>query len=165
MERIESKIKFVNLHGHSCFSVFDGLGYPNEHIDFAYQNGCDALALTDHGNMNGLSYQLLHSKKLKAEGKNFKPIFGVEAYFIDSISKWKDEYEKYKEEKKVKGSEEESGTVVENEEETKSGSIEKNTISRRAHLVLLAMNQRGLNNLFSIVSESFKPVISIVILA
>ena len=157
MERIESKIKFVNLHGHSCFSVFDGLGYPNEHIDFAYQNGCDALALTDHGNMNGLSYQLLYSKKLKAEGKNFKPIFGVEAYFIDSISKWKDEYEKYKEEKKVKGSEEESGTVVENEEETKSGSIEKNTISRRAHLVLLAMNQKGLNNLFSIVSESFKP--------
>jgi len=138
--------------------VFDGLGYPNEHIDFAYNNGCDALALTDHGNMNGLSYQVIHSKKLKSEGKNFKPIFGVEAYFIDSISKWKEEYETYKADKKSKSStEEESGTVVENEEETKSGSVEKNTISRRAHLVLLAMNQKGLNNLFSIVSESFKP--------
>ena len=154
MERIESKIKFVNLHGHSCFSVFDGLGYPNEHIDFAYNNGCDALALTDHGNMNGLSYQVLHAKKMKSEGKNFKPIFGVEAYFIDSISKWKEEYEAHKLEKKMKVSEEESGTVVENEEETKAG--EKNTLNRRAHLVLLAMNQKGLNNLFSIVSESFK---------
>jgi len=155
MERIESKIKFVNLHGHSCFSVFDGLGYPNEHIDFAYNNGCDALALTDHGNMNGLSYQILHSKKLKSEGKNFKPIFGVEAYFIDSISKWKEEYEAHKLDKKVKESDEESGTVVENEEETKT--TEKNILNRRAHLVLLAMNQKGLNNLFSIVSESFKP--------
>ena len=62
-------IKFVNLHGHSCFSVFDGLGYPNEHIDFAISNGADALALTDHGNMNGLSYQVLHTKKLREIGR------------------------------------------------------------------------------------------------
>ena len=156
MEKTFSKIKFVGLHGHTTFSVFDGLGYPKEHFDFAYMNGMDAMAITDHGNMNSLSYSIMAAKQMMSEGKNFKPIFGVEAYFIDSISKWKDEYEKYKEDKKVKGSEEESGTVVENEEETKSGSIEKNTISRRAHLVLLAMNQKGLNNLFSIVSESFK---------
>ena len=43
------------------------------------------LALTDHGNMNGMAYQVLHAKKMKAEGKNFKPIFGVEAYFIPSL--------------------------------------------------------------------------------
>ena len=155
MERTESKIKFVGLHAHSTFSVFDGLGLPSEHMDFAYQNGLDALALTDHGNMNGLSYQVLHAKKMNAEGKKFKPIFGIEAYFIDSISNWKEEYEKHKEDKKAKTSDEESGTVVENEEETKT--TEKNIINRRAHLVLLAMNQKGLNNLFTIVSESFKP--------
>jgi DNA polymerase-3 subunit alpha len=154
-ERTESKIKFVGLHAHSTFSVFDGLGLPDQHINFAYQNGMDALALTDHGNMNGLSYQVLHVKKMNAEGKKFKPIFGVEAYFIDSITKWKDEYEAHKTEKKMKASEEESGTVVENEEETKAE--EKNILNRRAHLVILAMNQKGLNNLFSIVSESFKP--------
>ena len=110
-------IKFVNLHGHSCFSVFDGLGFPNEHIDFAISNGADALALTDHGNMNGLSYQVLHTKKLRAEGKNFKPIFGVEAYFVPSISEWKDAYDKYKEDKKSKKSDEdeEAGVVVEDE--------------------------------------------------
>ena len=50
-------------------------------MDFAYQNGMDALALTDHGNQNGLAYQVLHAKKMKKEGKEFKPIFGVEAYF------------------------------------------------------------------------------------
>ena len=55
---IESKIKFVGLHAHSVFSVFDGLGYPKDHMDFADENGCDALALTDHGNMNGLAHQV-----------------------------------------------------------------------------------------------------------
>ena len=34
-ERKVSNINFVNLHGHSVAgSVFDALGYPNEHIDF-----------------------------------------------------------------------------------------------------------------------------------
>ena len=37
---------------------FDALGYPPEHMDFAYENGMDALALTDHGNMNGLAWQV-----------------------------------------------------------------------------------------------------------
>ena len=58
--RTKSKIPFVGLHAHSVAgSVFDGFGYPQEHMDFAYQNGMSALALTDHGNMNGLSYQVL----------------------------------------------------------------------------------------------------------
>ena len=51
----ENKIPFVGLHAHSVAgSIFDALGYPQEHMDFAYENGMDALALTDHGNMNGL---------------------------------------------------------------------------------------------------------------
>ena len=49
----KSKIPFVGLHAHSGMgSPFDGLGYPAEHMDFAFENGNDALALTDHGNMN-----------------------------------------------------------------------------------------------------------------
>ena len=93
MERVKPNIPFVGLHAHSVAgSVFDGFGYPQEHMDFAYENGCDALALTDHGNMNGLSYQVLHAKKMKAEGRDFKPIFGVEAYFVPSIAELKEEY-------------------------------------------------------------------------
>ena len=149
-------IKFVNLHGHSCFSVFDGLGYPNEHIDFAISNGADALALTDHGNMNGLSYQVLHTKKLRAEGKNFKPIFGVEAYFNPSIAEWKDAYEKHKADKKNKKTDDEdAGIVVEDEEESKQA--EKDFLKFRAHLVLLAQNQKGLSNIFQLVSKSYSP--------
>ena len=61
MERVKSKIPFVGLHAHSVAgSIFDALGYPSEHMDFAYKNGMDALALTDHGNANGLAYQVIH---------------------------------------------------------------------------------------------------------
>ena len=78
-------IDFVNLHAHSGVgSPFDGFGYPQDHMDYAHSNGSKALALTDHGNMNGFAYQVLHAKKMKEEGKDFKPIFGVEAYFIEN---------------------------------------------------------------------------------
>ena len=101
MKREVPEIPFVGLHAHSVAgSVFDGFGYPQDHMDFAYQNGMSALALTDHGNMNGLSYQVLHAKKMKQQGKEFKPIFGVEAYFVPSIKDWKEEYEKVKLDKK-----------------------------------------------------------------
>ena len=94
-DRVKSNIPFVGLHAHSVAgSLFDALGYPNEHMDFAYSNGCDALALTDHGNANGLSHQVLHAKKMREEGRNFKPIFGTEDYFIPSIKEWREEYEK-----------------------------------------------------------------------
>jgi len=149
-----SKIPFVNLHGHSCFSVFDGLGYPQDHMDFAHENGCDALALTDHGNMNGLAHQVLHAKKMSAEGKEFKPIYGVEAYFIDSVSRWKEEYEEVRETKKNKKKDDMS-LSIEDEEATKKQ--EKNIINRRAHLVILAQNQKGLSNLFQLVSKSYHP--------
>ena len=97
MTRVKSSIPFVGLHAHSVAgSPFDALGYPQEHMDFAYQNGMYALALTDHGNANGLAYQVLHAKKMKAAGKNFKPIFGVEAYFIPSVPEWKEQLEELK---------------------------------------------------------------------
>ena len=69
-------------------------------MDFAYQNGSDALALTDHGNCNGLAYQVLHAKSMEKEGKNFKPIYGCEAYFTPSIKEWKAAYEESKANKK-----------------------------------------------------------------
>lgn len=148
-------IPFVGLHAHSVAgSIFDAMGYPNQHIDFAVSNGMDALALTDHGNMNGLSYQVLHSKKLQKEGTNFKPIFGCEAYFIPSISEWREEYEKYKSEKKTKDDESISGATIEDEAAAKKEN--KSVINRRRHLVLLAMSQKGLNNVFKLISESYR---------
>jgi len=156
MDRTVSNIPFVGLHAHSVAgSVFDGFGYPQEHMDFAYQNGMNALALTDHGNMNGLSHQVLHARKMKAAGKEFKPIFGVEAYFVPSIAEWKEEYEKVKADKKAAKkqlSSDDDKMAIEDEGASKKKS--DNKIRARRHLVLVAQNQTGLNNIYKIVSES-----------
>ena len=153
-ERISSTIPFVGLHAHStCGSPFDAIGYPDEHLEFAYQNGCEALALTDHGNANGLSWQVLHAQKMAKEGRKIKPIYGVEAYFHPSIKEWKKLKEQREKEKKL-GKEDASGAVMENEEETKARG--KDPLKWRGHLVLLAKNQKGLNNIFSLISKSFQ---------
>ena len=151
----KSSIPFVGLHAHSTAgSPFDAIGYPQQHMDFAYENGMDALALTDHGNCNGLAYQVLHAKSMEKEGKNFKPIYGCEAYFIPSIKKWKILNEKAKSDKKRKKEKANTGFAVENEVSSKKV---KDGLSRRSHLVLVVQNQQGLNNLFTLVSESYKP--------
>ena len=153
--RTKSTIPFVGLHAHSVAgSPFDALGYPPDHMDFAYDNGMDALALTDHGNANGLAYQVLHAKKMQKDGRDFKPIFGVEAYFIPSVAKWKEEYERIKSEAKKKSEYEadNSGTTVENEASKKKM---KSVLNRRRHLILLAQDQEGLQNIFRMISKSY----------
>lgn len=154
MDRITSSIPFVGLHAHSVAgSPFDALGYPDEHMNFAYDNGMNALALTDHGNANGLAYQVLHAKKMQKEGKNFKPIFGVEAYFHPSIESWKGDFTEAKKLKKNKNSlkdDSTGGAVVEDEVRSV-----KNKVRKRNHLILLAQNQTGLNNIFKLISASF----------
>ena len=150
-----SNIKFVGLHAHSGVgSPFDGFGFPQDHMEFAYKNGCGALALTDHGNMNGTSYQVLHAKKMEKEGKSFKPIYGVEAYFIEDIAEWRKTYDEHRADKKKARtlSNERTGTNIEAEGASKSKGT---TLNRSRHLVLLAMNQEGLNNIYRMVSESY----------
>ena len=152
---IKSGIPFVGLHAHSTAgSPFDAIGYPQQHMDFAYENGCDALALTDHGNCNGLAYQVLHGKSMESAGKNFKPIYGCEAYFIPSLKEWGEVYNQTKTDKKSKKDATSGGFTVEDELETKSV---KDILNRRRHLVLLAQNQTGLNNIFKLISQSYKP--------
>jgi len=149
-KRKKSSIPFVGLHAHSNSSVFDGLGYPQEHMDYAFENGSDALALTDHGNMNNFAYQIMHAKKMQSEGKDFKPIYGIEAYFLPSISKWKREVTELREKKP--GRSQDSGICVEEENHRKK---KKGILNRRSHIIVLAKNQTGLSNLFNMVSDSY----------
>jgi len=155
--RKEPSIPFVGLHAHSVAgSIFDAIGYPPEHMDFAYENGAQALALTDHGNMNGFSHQLLHIKKMKADGKEFKAIYGVEAYFIPSIKEWREEYDRIKadakEARKLKN--DVSGTSIEDEQESKKAI--RSLLNHRRHMILIAQNQTGLSNIFKLISDSYK---------
>ena len=150
-------INFVNLHAHSGVgSPFDGFGYPQDHMEYAYSNGCKALALTDHGNMNGFAYQVLHAKKMKEEGKDFKPIFGVEAYFIEDVVDWKEKYEQHKADKKKARQLDDSKSGINIEAAGESKSQGRSELNRSRHIVLVAMNQTGLNNIFKMVTESHK---------
>jgi DNA polymerase-3 subunit alpha len=154
MKKADSFIPFVGLHAHSVVgSPFDAFGYPQEHMDYAYKNGSRALALTDHGNMNGMAHQVMHAKEMQRQNKNFKPIFGVEAYFIPSIKEWKMLYEQAKEDKKeAKKLQKNDGKMTtENEGDSKK---KNDPLYRRRHLVLLAQNQIGLNNIFKMISLS-----------
>lgn len=72
---------FVHLHCHSEYSLLDGMSTPLDIAKTASTNGQYAAAITDHGTMGGvLKFQ-------DACGKyGVKPLFGIEAYFVDSVS-------------------------------------------------------------------------------
>lgn len=170
--------KFVGLHAHSTMSVSDGFGQPEEHVDYAHDNGMDALAMTEHGNMNSFPHAYLKVQEMRKKGKNFKFLPGIEAYYHPDLAAWqraKDEADEAKKEAKraklvgrqgdnlaaidkinLGEEEEEVGATVENEEESKNISKWSNPVKRRHHLVLLAKSNKGLENLFRLTSRSYK---------
>lgn len=145
-----SDIKFVGLHAHSGFSIGDGLSLPKKHFDFALSNGADAMAITDHGNLNAASYMIDAQKEYEKKGIPFKVIFGCEMYIHPSIVDWKNTKDTIQEKKE----EDEQKAVVEDENESKSKWF--NPINRRHHLVVLAQNYQGLENLFRLISKSYR---------
>lgn len=178
-EDIRAPNRFVGLHAHSGFSTFDGLGYPADHIDFvtSEEQGMDAWALTDHGNGNGLAHAHSAAKKIQKKGVKYRQLHGVEFYFVPSLAQWRIDYENHKKsvkdaksaaeaEKKSKirtdidaGEEEDNeqgGLVVEDENETKTVDTQSKEWQRRYHLVAVAKNKNGLNNLFRLVKASYK---------
>jgi DNA polymerase-3 subunit alpha len=152
--------RYVSLHNHSTFSPFDGLGEPKEHIDFVLSNEMDSWALTDHGNGNGLAHAHAHAKRLKAEGRNFRQIYGVEFYFVPDLDNWQAQYDAHREEKKQSGGaaaeNDDAGHVVEDADETRSKRAASDILRKRYHLAVTAYNQVGLQNLFTLVKKSFK---------
>ena len=176
--------KFVSLHAHDGFSTFDGLDYPQEHIDYIRQNEMDGWCLTNHGHMNSFAHAWLHVEKLNKAGANFKFVPGCEMYVHPDLDAWNLDYEiskaakrgdaealtRLREERerlvtpitaKVDGDDEtidlstdEASLTIENEEETKSGKF-YDPIKRRHHLVVLPKTSEGLRRLFHLVSRGY----------
>ncbi len=67
--------KFVHLHLHSEYSLLDGAIRFGKMGKYLAENGMDAVAVTDHGNMFGA---VDFCEKMKAAG--VKPIIGSEVY-------------------------------------------------------------------------------------
>lgn len=68
-------MSFVNLHGHSHYSLLDGLGSPREIVLRAKELGYPAVALTDHG----VTYGLIELYK-EARKEGLKAVLGCEFY-------------------------------------------------------------------------------------
>ncbi len=83
--------KRVELHCHTKMSDMDGVSSATSLIEQAVKWGHKAIAITDHGNVQGFT-DALHGIdnikfKYKKEGKelDFKVLYGVEAYIVDDL--------------------------------------------------------------------------------
>ena len=184
MTQVKGPSRFVSLHAHDGFSTFDGLDYPQDHIDFIRENGMDGWCLTNHGHMNSFAHAYLHVEKLNKAGANFKFVPGCEMYVHPDLEAWKLDYGINRAAKKgdqealsrlraqreqlitpitakvdaddetIDMSTDEGSLTIENEEETKSGKF-YDPVKRRHHLVVLPKTSIGLERLFGLVSRGY----------
>ena len=160
-------VNFTHLHVHSHYSVLDGMSKVPDLINKAMKSGMYALALTDHGNMYGIKdffdtasetnnktndkikeqEKILAKEDASEEEKAnatkkieelkkqiFKPIIGIEAYCARRSLNLKDK--DYREPSPETG----KMKIVDN-----SG----------YHLILLAKNKKGYQNLCKLSSIAF----------
>lgn len=154
---------FTHLHIHTSYSFLDGYCHIPKLVSRAKELGMESLAITDHNHMGGIYEFLQECKK-----QDIKPILGYEGYQTwDTLAlskpveeRWADAAYKAKE----------AGDLAEKEaEDLASGKkgvkgikdikarAEKHMYdTRQYHLILLAKNQTGLNNLIKLQSESAK---------
>lgn len=72
---------FVHLHTHTEGSPQDGLTTVAELVDVVTEHGDPAVAVADHGTC------AMHPElQIECDRKGIKPIFGIEAYFVDDAT-------------------------------------------------------------------------------
>src|SRR3712207_8808473 len=70
---------FVNIHGHSYYSLLDGQGSPEAIVDKTLELGQPASCITDHGVMFSIVDHFNYAKE-----KGQKAIAGFEAYVVNN---------------------------------------------------------------------------------
>ncbi len=92
IKRVDTSVdKRVELHCHTKMSDMDGVSEAKDILAQAIKWGHKALAITDHGNVQGFTEALhgmdkiLGDYKKKGEAVDFKVIYGMEAYLVDDI--------------------------------------------------------------------------------
>ena len=121
---------YVSLHTHSTHSIGDGISTPDDLAKRAAELGMPAMALTDHGRMSGLV-----SFEKACHEYNVKPIMGMEAYCC-GIGRSRTERKNY--------------TMDTRDLAGKPGH-EKSCY----HLILLAKDETGYDNLCRLTTESY----------
>lgn len=77
--------KRVELHLHTKLSSMDGFCDPGEIVRTAHRMGHRAIAITDHGVVQGFPEAMLAADAIHKSDPDFKVIYGVEAYFVDDM--------------------------------------------------------------------------------
>lgn len=131
--------EFSSFHNHSHFSVMDGISLPEEMILKAKEKGLKSIAITDHGHCHAHADFYLFGKK-----HGVRTVFGMEAYVIHDLDEWKKSREHH---------ESEDAPDIDTNARVK---ITKINPHRKGHLVLLAANQVGLQNLYQLAYKSYK---------
>ncbi len=75
----------IDLHTHSTCS--DGTLHPSELVEYAYQKGLKAIALTDHDTVDGISEAMEHAERMKQRflAKGLKEAASRVPYVIPGI--------------------------------------------------------------------------------
>lgn len=73
-------VKFSHLHNHDQYSYLDGYGSAEQYAEEAERLGFEALALTNHGNVDGA---VKFQKACKDKG--IQPIIGCELYIVNNV--------------------------------------------------------------------------------
>lgn len=81
--RDDAPEKRVELHIHSKFSTKDACSNPADIVRLAARFGHEAVAITDHGGVQGFPEASEAARALAAQGKKIKLIFGMEGYLVD----------------------------------------------------------------------------------
>ena len=77
--------RFCHLHCHTHYSLLDGAAKVQTLVGRAQQQGMEALAITDHGNMFGVSHFVAAAHQV-----GIKPIIGCEFYIAPDMHDKKD---------------------------------------------------------------------------
>jgi len=139
--------EFSSIHNHSHYSLMDGLSRPEEMVLTAKEKGLKSIALTDHGHMHGTADFYLHGKK-----HDVKTIYGVEAYCIDSLEQWVEAHAAYADDRKRIKAED----SIDDDATNLNIDGKRRELYRKGHLVLLAQNQQGLENLYELTHRAHK---------
>lgn len=82
------KYSYVNYHLHSDYSLLDSCTKFSDYVDLALEQGCRAIASTEHGKPLGWV-----EKKLLCDAKGIKFLHGVEIYLTEQLEpKVRDNY-------------------------------------------------------------------------